>query len=570
MNIFQMNPVSPGSLDFTERKFSSTPPSSSIGLVSPPNSQVHRQSLSLPRLFVSSKPFHAEIQLKTPVTMRKRSFDCVQLDDPLTATRARDDQLTAKRARTAPPSPPYDANQIRVRARSSSPLRKFARHLSSSPSPNPPVTLPSFAHIQQRLDSVLNTIVPPASLEYGDPYKQAASLLHSSSEDVGRYQASSQGLSAIMQATPAATPQVRAVQVTFGLMTQVDALAARLLSSMSKPSSPAATLNYPYESAAAHYTYDRPDAYTHLQKVFVSPETRPSLTASPAESAAELVSRDLQAGAATDGYTANGHAYGNSSQYRHYINRSPLSGFADLVDVREAANVHEMTEQDYKDRLWHEEKMYHFGSRYHSGDGYLYHPSQEQSHKRRSHETPETKQKWIDLSWNQREIPREKYTPFLPRLEVRETPAFTPHVLPPPEAPLAEYRPAFALASPQTHRAVPAPQPKPRLPVSPKKAHTTPRSPKSPGRRHCISCGSDQSPCWRPLWSTAAGQLCNSCGLRYKKTGARCLAASCGRIPAKGEWTTMKKRGKCVWSDEMDKVCYKCLHCDSPVEVIEK
>ncbi|KAK9345700.1 hypothetical protein V1522DRAFT_106624 [Lipomyces starkeyi] len=41
--------------------------------------------------------------------------------------------------------------------------------------------------------------------------------------------------------------------------------------------------------------------------------------------------------------------------------------------------------------------------------------------------------------------------------------------------------------------------------------------------RRCISCGSDQSPCWRPSWSIEAGQLCNSCGLRYKKTGARML-----------------------------------------------
>ncbi|KAK9240845.1 hypothetical protein V1525DRAFT_140348 [Lipomyces kononenkoae] len=79
--------------------------------------------------------------------------------------------------------------------------------------------------------------------------------------------------------------------------------------------------------------------------------------------------------------------------------------------------------------------------------------------------------------------------------------------------------------------------------------------------RRCISCGSDQSPCWRPSWSVEAGQLCNSCGLRYKKTGARCLSPSCGRIPAKGEWVTMRSTqvaGR-----------YSCLYCGGGVAVGE-
>lgn len=91
-------------------------------------------------------------------------------------------------------------------------------------------------------------------------------------------------------------------------------------------------------------------------------------------------------------------------------------------------------------------------------------------------------------------------------------------------------------------------------------------------KRKCISCGSDQSPCWRPSWSTSAGQLCNSCGLRYKKTGARCMDKSCGRIPAKGEWTAMKSRGKVniVDEDGSSHLGYKCLHCGGEVEVKEK
>lgn len=36
--------------------------------------------------------------------------------------------------------------------------------------------------------------------------------------------------------------------------------------------------------------------------------------------------------------------------------------------------------------------------------------------------------------------------------------------------------------------------------------------------RVCVSCHSSDSPCWRPSWSPRKqDQLCNSCGLRYKK-----------------------------------------------------
>jgi transcriptional regulatory protein ASH1 len=91
-------------------------------------------------------------------------------------------------------------------------------------------------------------------------------------------------------------------------------------------------------------------------------------------------------------------------------------------------------------------------------------------------------------------------------------------------------------------------------------------------KRKCISCHSDQSPCWRPSWSTTAGQLCNSCGLRYKKTGARCTIDSCRRIPAKGEWAAMKQRGKVeVLNSSGEKTLgYSCLNCSGEVEVKEK
>lgn len=87
-------------------------------------------------------------------------------------------------------------------------------------------------------------------------------------------------------------------------------------------------------------------------------------------------------------------------------------------------------------------------------------------------------------------------------------------------------------------------------------------------KRKCISCGSDQSPCWRPSWSTSAGQLCNSCGLRYKKTSARCLTKACGRIPAKGEWLTMKNLA--VQDPASGELLYKCLYCNGQVEVQDR
>ncbi|KAK9456092.1 hypothetical protein V1511DRAFT_257595 [Dipodascopsis uninucleata] len=92
--------------------------------------------------------------------------------------------------------------------------------------------------------------------------------------------------------------------------------------------------------------------------------------------------------------------------------------------------------------------------------------------------------------------------------------------------------------------------------------HSTPvQHYSNPSGRRCISCGSDQSPCWRPSWSIEAGQLCNSCGLRYKKTGARCLSPSCGRIPAKGEWVTMRST--------QSNGRYTCLYCGGGVAVGE-
>lgn len=114
------------------------------------------------------------------------------------------------------------------------------------------------------------------------------------------------------------------------------------------------------------------------------------------------------------------------------------------------------------------------------------------------------------------------------------------------------------------------------IPVTPPSSKTKSRTEllKSPPKSHsahhhnirvCISCGSDQSPCWRPSWSIKEGQLCNSCGLRYKKTSARCLNKSCKKIPAKGEWSLMQSKGKVEFEDGHEG--YSCLDCGWKVEV---
>lgn len=97
----------------------------------------------------------------------------------------------------------------------------------------------------------------------------------------------------------------------------------------------------------------------------------------------------------------------------------------------------------------------------------------------------------------------------------------------------------------------------PKSSASPKKSH----SPRAHAKRTCLLCGSSQSPCWRPSWSLTDGQLCNLCGLRYKKTNARCVNALCLRIPAKGEFNLIKTKAN---NKEED---YKCLRCGSGVEI---
>ncbi|GBC09736.1 hypothetical protein RclHR1_09070008 [Rhizophagus clarus] len=72
----------------------------------------------------------------------------------------------------------------------------------------------------------------------------------------------------------------------------------------------------------------------------------------------------------------------------------------------------------------------------------------------------------------------------------------------------------------------------------------------------CASCRTKSTPCWRPGWSTDL-MLCNSCGLRYKKTKCVCVNPECRYIPLKSEYNAMFKKPKNGDSPD-PKRCCKC------------
>lgn len=393
-----------------------------------------------------------------------------------------------------------------------------------------PAVLPSFS---SSLSGYVNryknmALTPSVSLEYCDTYTPM---------DSNWRHAMKESLPENLAPVPRPSTPIRVS--TPPPVSSIDRLAAQLLSDMLQ-----SVLNYPYEHGVAAMTPPQ-----------------------------ELTSPQLYHYFEDSGYgRGNGHAYGNGGG--HYVNVLPT------MPKRNPPPA--LTDDELRERRSAEEKRHFFGGQL----GYYTSP--------RRHE---------------REIVRYNY-PVAPMpcaahsvgrlVPVREL-LVTPQASPSPEpsrmtlpsistigmgqysgvsapvvapvvpvvsaAPVAPAVPAAAVPMASAPPLHPAHHPTTfvKAPVSPKR---NPLPTRLPGvKRHCILCGLDQLPCWRPLWLAAAGQLCNLCGLRYKKTGARCLNQHCGRIPAKGEWTTMQKRGRCVWLVASLRWCYKCLHCDGEVEV---
>ncbi|KAL6947011.1 hypothetical protein ACO0QE_001869 [Hanseniaspora vineae] len=150
------------------------------------------------------------------------------------------------------------------------------------------------------------------------------------------------------------------------------------------------------------------------------------------------------------------------------------------------------------------------------------------------------------------------------------------------------------VAPPPTAPAQPAPQQVPAFNTPKSTGNFTSHSPKKHGSggksrrssnedsvktpRTCISCGSIDSPCWRPSWSyNKHEQLCNSCGLRFKKTSTRCLNSECKKIPSKGELSIMKSNGyvqQVVTDPSTQKSVLQrgleCLFCGGVTETVQK
>lgn len=89
--------------------------------------------------------------------------------------------------------------------------------------------------------------------------------------------------------------------------------------------------------------------------------------------------------------------------------------------------------------------------------------------------------------------------------------------------------------------------------ASPKKAAKV-RESKATTKK-CEACGASETPCWRPGY-TAHSALCNSCGLRYKKSNVFCAKVGCKYIPLKTEYAAMEAER--VKSGRAHLVCHKC------------
>ncbi|KAF9431107.1 DNA-binding transcription repressor [Entomortierella beljakovae] len=73
--------------------------------------------------------------------------------------------------------------------------------------------------------------------------------------------------------------------------------------------------------------------------------------------------------------------------------------------------------------------------------------------------------------------------------------------------------------------------------------------------KRCEACGASETPCWRPGY-TAHSALCNSCGLRYKKSNVFCAKVGCKYIPLKTEYAAMEAER--LKAGRTHLLCHKC------------
>ncbi|KAG0308983.1 DNA-binding transcription repressor [Dissophora globulifera] len=73
--------------------------------------------------------------------------------------------------------------------------------------------------------------------------------------------------------------------------------------------------------------------------------------------------------------------------------------------------------------------------------------------------------------------------------------------------------------------------------------------------KRCEACGTTETPCWRPGY-TPHSALCNSCGLRYKKSNVFCPKVGCKYIPLKTEYAAMEAERTRAGRAHL--MCHKC------------
>lgn len=418
-------------------------------------------------------------------------------------------EMPSKRSKTAPPSPPSFANT------------KFDTPAETK------VTLPSIsdalAGLAQRSPNGLGrTIVPTLSLDYFDTYKP--------NDENWRYGL----LDSIKHSVGDETPKAKPQRPKLPLIGQLNSVRPNFDSRLKVvPTFAERKINFPYESN-----------YTYLNKTYMNDVERYPEYLELAQLLIQLLRPQP--------YTA---------PLAYSLNPQP--GFSHPKLEPDHAVLHE--------RHVHERHVQQRAPVQQHVDRHVLHVSEPQHQHPHFHEQPRVEHRHGHNS-APHSPPMGAFSPYYSAVtspSATRLPSLAHIAYTTPDTSF-EYKPSLPTmkkdkkTSAQRTRFIPITPPsvkdKTRLELMklpPRNTHST--------HRVCISCGSDQSPCWRPSWSIKEGQLCNSCGLRYKKTAARCLNDECKKIPAKGEWSLMQTKGKTSFADGEE--AYGCLECGFKVEV---
>lgn len=428
----------------------------------------------------------------------------------------------SKRPRTAPPSPPsllHQASGFQLDPTLSRPQLPVAQRRA-------PITLPSLSDALCGMRSLhrsrnAKSIIPTVSLDYFDTYKPndenwRYGLLDSIKSSKPSFNLSNYSYLGkhVTSTSPSSTTKLPSIhQLEAGKRPHFDArVSSKVLPTLSERK-----INFPYESN-----------YTYLNKTYLTDVKRYPEYLELAQSLIQL------------------------SRPQQYI--SPKPYYPTLHTFK----------QDVPSNHKHDHDAVHQDQ--HDGDAaHHYHPHHQHHHQ---HQTL-INAKYEKYLSSHYDTPKEQYSNYPTSPSSSRLSQILPMHYATPENSFEFKSSSTALkkekkVSLQRTRFIPITPPSVKDKTRSELMKSPPRSSQA-APRMCISCGSDQSPCWRPSWSIKEGQLCNSCGLRYKKTASRCLNDECKKIPAKGEWSVMQTKGKTKFEDGEE--AYSCLDCGWKVEV---